>query len=414
MASSTTTNIDIETSNLEVECHYLSQALKKLQRRSREWSYLHQRLATAEEELEAMRQDLREMETEMETVQFHYPSPSAPPTPGQQVVLDDGDDTSNDHMCDMAVIDPDLTDIRRPLHEDDDDDASCQPFIFCKSSTDETTSTTREKIRSHLSLGIKVAMLITGILLITCNIERHSNSSEAASDADITHSALPVPNNDQWEADFSSLLSNLQPHDGPCASFTLHLVTDQFGNETSWELISVSDSSSGSNDALIEDESYLRKRISRVATPPPPSPPSPPSPPQTTVLLSGGPYPYQDFDRDASFKDHDSAIIAKACLPVGSYKFVLHDVQRDGICCDYGRGEYGLNLSKGRVIRPLSSGTFMGENEVTSFQVTEDDIDIIPESTDSIKESIASSMPTVGTNVSVSVHFTLCILHLST
>lgn len=404
-STTTTTKIDMETSNLEVECHYLSQALKKLQRRSPEWSYLHQRLATAEEELEAMRQDMREME--METVQFHYPaSPTPMPTSGQHEVHDD--------MFDTAVIDPDLTDVRRPLHEDDNDDidASCQPFIFCKSSSDKTIATTREKIRSNLSLGIKVAMLIAGILLITCNIERHTNSPEAANsnDEDITHSALPVPNIDQWETDFSSLLSNLQPHDGPCASFTLHLVTDQFGNETSWELISVSDSSSGSNDTPIEDKSYLRKRISRVATPPPPSP----SPPQTTVVLSGGPYPYQDFDRDASFKDHDSAIVAKACLPIGSYKFVLHDVQRDSICCDYGRGEYGLNLSNGRVIRPLSSGTFLGENEVTSFQVTEDDIDIIPESTDSIKESIASSMPTAGTNVSVPVHFILCILHLST
>ena len=115
----------------------------------------------------------------------------------------------------------------------------------------------------------------------------------------------------------------------------------------------------------------------------------------------GGPYYYQDFDSDGTTEDHNRrAIISKTCLPVGSYKFVLHDVQRDGICCDYGRGEYGLNLSNGRVVRPLSSGTFLGENEVTSFQVTEDDIDILPDN-ENIEESSTSSAPTVLVNVSV-------------
>ena len=119
----------------------------------------------------------------------------------------------------------------------------------------------------------------------------------------------------------------------------------------------------------------------------------------------GGPYYYQDFDSDGTTVGHNRrAIIAKTCLPVGSYKFVLHDAQRDGICCDYGRGEYGLNLSKGRVVRPLSSGSFLGENEFTSFQVTEDDIDILPDN-ESIDESSTLSAPTVVTNVSVIPNF---------
>lgn len=391
MASSTFTDVNPTTSNnLEAECHYLSQALTKLKRRSPEWSYLHQRLEAAEEELDAMRTDLREME--METVHFQYPPP---PLPTDGHAQTDEEFANDDGTCDMGAIDSDLPDIRSPLHDNYDDDASCQPFIFCIPNDDITTTTRRERIRLYISWGMKVATLIAGILLVACNIKRHPISSAANNDEGSTLSSSPVPSN-QWDIDFSSFLSNIEPHEGPCASFTMHLVTDQYGNETSWELISIGDSSIGKRNTPIE-ESYLRKRTRVVS--------SSPSPKTTVVLKSGGPYYYQDFDSDGTTVGHNRrAIIAKTCLPVGSYKFVLHDAQRDGICCDYGRGEYGLNLSKGRVVRPLSSGSFLGENEFTSFQVTEDDIDILPDN-ESIDESSTLSAPTVVTNVSVIPNF---------
>ncbi len=52
--------------------------------------------------------------------------------------------------------------------------------------------------------------------------------------------------------------------------------------------------------------------------------------------------------------EHYEMIRATTCLPVGSYTFTLYDAGEDGICCDYGRGEYGINHSKGRVVRRVS------------------------------------------------------------
>ena len=61
----------------------------------------------------------------------------------------------------------------------------------------------------------------------------------------------------------------------------------------------------------------------------------------------------------------------------------MYDAKGDGICCSYGRGEYGVNLSKGRVIRPLAEGKFKGNKQVTPFVVSEDDIDILADTTSS-------------------------------
>ena len=102
------------------------------------------------------------------------------------------------------------------------------------------------------------------------------------------------------------------------------------------------------------------------------------SPPATTVVvvMSGGPYSYEpDFESGATGSHYD-AVVAEGCLPVGSYGFTMYDVGGDGICCDYGRGEYGMGFAGGRVVRPLSRGDFAGASEGTPFEVTADDIDV--------------------------------------
>lgn len=71
-------------------------------------------------------------------------------------------------------------------------------------------------------------------------------------------------------------------------------------------------------------------------------------------------------------------------------KMIIYDEGDDGICCDYGRGEYGINLSKGRVIRPLSKGEF-GASQVTSFQVTDKDLDVFPESSSSSTDTATNN-----------------------
>lgn len=184
--------------------------------------------------------------------------------------------------------------------------------------------------------------------------------------------------------------SNAESANQPCASFSLQLVPDRFGNETKWEVVRT-DVLDGDDDEEEDDEvddgtyypttspihdgrRYLREATREAQE----------GSGQAGVVLSGGPYSYQADSGNSAVGSHFNAIIAETCLVPGSYSFVLHDAAEDGICCgSKGRGEYGINLSKGRVIRPFSQGKFVGSQEITAFQVTDDDIDVLGTSSDS-------------------------------
>ena len=191
-----------------------------------------------------------------------------------------------------------------------------------------------------------------------------------------------------------------------CASFSIYLETDRYGNETSWNIVrsdigttgdyeddiannvEVSNNSntntkesqiSGSDSDGDNIETYInnndnnqrlriRRRMSSGST----------SASSTgVVVLSGGPYAYQDETGDEVVSQDQAVIISDICLPIGLYKFVIYDTARNGICCENGNGKYGLHLPKGRVIRPLSPGDFVGESEVTTFEVTLEDIAVV-------------------------------------
>ena len=154
-----------------------------------------------------------------------------------------------------------------------------------------------------------------------------------------------------------------QQYTGPCATWSMHLIPDRFGNETSWKILQYDG---------IDDASNLRDAQES----------------QGRVVLAGGPYSYKnEFDKKESSNNptgsHYEMVHANTCLPEGYYTFILYDAKGDGICCSYGRGEYGVNLSKGRVIRPLAEGKFKGNKQVTPFVVSEDDIDILADTTSS-------------------------------
>ncbi len=89
--------------------------------------------------------------------------------------------------------------------------------------------------------------------------------------------------------------------DANCNTIKFELVLDQYGSETSWELV---------------DENN-----SRIAT--------------------GGPYK----DGQAGRK-----ITKEFCLPDGCYTMYVDDAYGDGICCDYGDGYFKLMTSNGSVI----------------------------------------------------------------
>ena len=152
-----------------------------------------------------------------------------------------------------------------------------------------------------------------------------TTSDTAGSGSDVLASSID-PNNSE------------APNNGPCASFSMHLVPDKFGNETTWKLykwddvdddiditpkadISGPKAKGGGNSRFLLREIAISRREKESIV-------------DSLVFLEGGPYSYQeDFDNEA-IGSHYNAIIAETCLPVGSYKFILYDAEEDGICCE--------------------------------------------------------------------------------
>ncbi|WP_108867385.1 DUF1028 domain-containing protein [Aquimarina aquimarini] len=97
-----------------------------------------------------------------------------------------------------------------------------------------------------------------------------------------------------------------------CTEVTLKLKTDNYPEETSWE---------------IQDKNKK-------------------------VVASGGPY-------------NKELITIKKCLPFGDYTFIIKDTYGDGICCRYGRGNYRLTSGE----RVLASGGSFRYSEKTAFSL---------------------------------------------
>lgn len=101
-----------------------------------------------------------------------------------------------------------------------------------------------------------------------------------------------------------------------CVVFQLTLVTDNFGEETTWDL---------TNDDGDE-------------------------------ITSGGPYP------DSISTE---PLVVSECLDDGDYTFTIYDSFGDGICCSEGSGSYELAL--GNTV--LKSGGIFDDSETVSFSV---------------------------------------------
>ena len=237
----------------------------------------------------------------------------------------------------------------------------------------------RGKVIRPLSLGkFSGAGQVTPFEVVEDDIDVHadligSSSSSSSASQTITEPSDMLP-------DPSSIV-NPEDHDDPCSSFMLNLIPDKFGNETTWNLMQqVNWDGDDGNDEDGKDDTYTP-----TASPLPyggrylreeASPRRLQAIQEWTSVLSGGPYSYSKDTNNESGGSHYNAIIASTCLPVGFYEFILSDANANGICCAHGNGEYGITLSKGRVVRPLSQGKFTSTEEVTPFEISVDDIDI--------------------------------------
>lgn len=63
--------------------------------------------------------------------------------------------------------------------------------------------------------------------------------------------------------------------------------------------------------------------------------------------------------------ESNQTISHSMCLEEGRFQFTIFDSGGDGICCDYGQGEYSIS-SGGQII--FQGGTF-GGSEATTFSL---------------------------------------------
>ena len=112
------------------------------------------------------------------------------------------------------------------------------------------------------------------------------------------------PNNDQFNKIYTSIIGQL---------VNIELITDNYANETSWQLID------GGNNIIISDDNLQNNT---------------------------------DYNYDL-------------CLENDCYTFILNDSYGDGFCCDFGNGSYTISLKENPI--PIKHGTFFTFNDSISF-----------------------------------------------
>lgn len=149
--------------------------------------------------------------------------------------------------------------------------------------------------------------------------------------------------NNQAVVEFSTLT-------GDSYAFTLALTLDDYGSETTWEVLD-----------------------------------------GNTVISSGG--PYQD-DQDGMLIEEDM------CLANGCYTITIFDSYEDGICCEYGEGNWALYDGQGDVIYASETEGAFGASESDYFCTDETSVQQIELSNLNIYPNPASNTVRIALPVS--------------
>lgn len=183
-----------------------------------------------------------------------------------------------------------------------------------------------------------------------------------------------VPNSQSKEDDSAGAKISLSwETDAACAPVTIDLVTDQYGNETTWVLYRLSEvnkdtkMSKATRASETETEVGHRKLLRPVTSPESNRKMEETPNNGSQVIKSGGPYTYLS---DTEGNSTSSVYSSSVCLPEGNYNLVISD--GNGFCCKYGLGHYSVYFDGGRTVRD-APGLFMGE-DMTPFEVTSDDV----------------------------------------
>ena len=149
--------------------------------------------------------------------------------------------------------------------------------------------------------------------------------------------------NNQAIVEFSTLTGNSY-------AFTLALTLDDYGSETTWEVLD-----------------------------------------GNTVISSGG--PYQD-DQDGMLIEEDM------CLANGCYTITIFDSYEDGICCEYGEGNWALYDGQGDVIYASETEGAFGASESDNFCTDETSVQQVELSNLNIYPNPASNTVRIALPVS--------------
>mmetsp|Transcript_28482 Transcript_28482/g.48406 ORF Transcript_28482/g.48406 Transcript_28482/m.48406 type:complete len:803 (-) Transcript_28482:1203-3611(-) len=369
--------------NLQTECHYLSLALNRLNKKTadpEEYNFLKQKLQTAEEQLHAATSSAAEAVVDDYSYDENGPSSNT-------AAYDAYYAATNSYRQQLQAEARNYGDRKKgskrlyKIDDDDDDDGGSSSGSSSEDSDDSSVGSAhrhvkrnyrktvlKEKSRDILnkyhdkskeyyhkgkdnyrkrkeryqekknikdidqSYWLKIILVATAFLMIVVSIAFRYRYQEylggsSSSNGDRTSSSLE-----------------------PCAIMSITLKTDRFGNETSWDITQrevVVTSDDDDDDAVQYTESTIK---------------------------SGGPYRYGKY---TTINGYTEEINESICLPVGRYKFILHDKLGDGMCCEYGHGQYGFRIRGGREIRPMADGIFLGKEAITRFLITVDDVGVL-------------------------------------
>jgi len=243
---------------------------------------------------------------------------------------------------------------------------------------------------------------IVGIALISWSMVRMRSKTA------IDNNNANVPNSQSKDQDDSAgtKLSLAWETDVPCAPITIDLATDQYGNETTWALYRLAEVNNESKmlkaTRASANEVGHKKRLRPVALSESNRKMEESINNGSQVRL-GGPYTYMS-DTGADFTS--PVYTSSVCLPEGNYSFVISDV--NGICCQYGLGQYSIFFNGGRTVRD-ASGVFT-EKEITPFEVTSDDV-LAALATANHSQSLSPSTP-ISPSASLSTTVSFLRAHL--
>lgn len=269
-------------------------------------------------------------------------------------------------------------------------------------SLDGTGGPFKSRRKFCLLFSACCVITIVVVALICWAVVRMQTSSATSSNGSPSNDITNSQSRDPKESDAAAELSLPWDEDTPCAYVTIELITDQYGNETSWALYHLSEVNSNKVQATRGDSSLAGRRnllrstavsennnrkmeTEELST-------------SELQILSGGPYTYTDTG-GSNYTD-------SICLPVGSYKFVMSDI--NGLCCQNGIGQYSIYFNGGRDIRMGVPGVFQG-NETTAFEVLFTDV-LTAMATPSPSQSLSPSQ-SISPSISLSPTVSSVILN---